>query len=78
MKVGAASVIEIDNDDLQTIQSFSDDPEGQTQAENLFADLAKQHGAQEGELEGFTEEGYYETGTYQVFLAYSYGGKQDG
>ena len=73
MKIPGPIVIELIDDNLQSVQAFSDGYDGRIQARSLFASLAKKHGARDDELEYFTADGYYETSTYQLFLACSYG-----
>jgi|GEM_PF-2287084 len=69
--IDTINVIEIADDDLQSLRAFPDDEEGNAKAEELFSKVAKENGAHDDELPAFLEEGYYETGNYQLFLVHS-------
>ena len=71
MKVDTVNVVEYADDDLLGIRSYSDDDEGNHEAEECFRAAAKEHGAHDNELAVFVEDGYYESGTYQLFLTHS-------
>ena len=71
MKIDTVNVIEVENDDFQSIISFAEGAEGNIEAEADFKTKAIEHGATEDEMEVFLEDGYYESGTYQLFLSHS-------
>lgn len=72
MKLDTVNVIEYNNDEIIRIDSFSDDKEGNVEAEELFSKMAKENGAIDADLENFAlDDGYYERGTYQLFLTHS-------
>lgn len=72
MKLNSINVIEYVDDSVIAVYSFSDDEEGNKEAENVFSRCAKENGAEDKDLEDYAlEDGMYEAGTYQVFLAHS-------
>lgn len=68
MKLNTVNVIEYADNTVLGITSFSNDEEGIKEAEAHFSALAKEQGVEEGELNAFVEEGYYEQGDYQLFV----------
>lgn len=70
-KIDTVNVIEFADDDLIEINSYEENEEGNKSAEARFRQCATEHGCQEEDLDSFVEEGYYEQGTYQLFLAHS-------
>jgi len=71
MKISTVNVIEYDVDTVHSVTSFADNDEGNKEAEVLFSEIAKKQGAEDSEMDLFLEDGYYEQGTYQLFLAHS-------
>jgi len=72
MKVNTVNVVEYNDDTILGITSFSDDEEGNKEAEDIFKRCAKENGATDEDLEAFIlEDGLYETGGYQLFLVHS-------
>ena len=72
MEVQTVNVIEYSDDTILAVHSFSEDEAGNKEAEELFSRCAKENGAEQKDLEDFAiEDGLYETGGYQVFLAHS-------
>lgn len=71
MKVDTVNVIEWDHGTLQQIVSFTDNENGNKQAEELFASFVKEHGCPEDEVEDCTENGIFEIDGYKTLLAHS-------
>jgi len=71
MKVDTVNVIEYADDTILGVTSFSEDDEGNKEAEAHFSKIAKEHGATEEDVDSFIEDGYHEQGTYQLFLCHS-------
>jgi hypothetical protein len=73
MKIQTVNVIEYKGDDLVSIRSYSEDDEGNKQAEEMFRNMIIEADPEmtEEEIEACTEEGYHEQGEYQLFLSHS-------
>ena len=71
MQVKTVNVIEYADDDISGVTSFEDNAEGNAEAEARFRQCATENGCQEIDLDSFVEDGYYEQGTYQLFLTHS-------
>ena len=71
MKVNAVNVIEYANDSILSARSFSEDAEGNKEAENLFKAILKEQDCTEEEIEFALKEKYHEQGDYQLFLIHS-------
>ena len=72
MKLSTVNVIEYVDDSVIGVSSFTDDEEGNKEASNLFGRCAKANGATDKDLKDYAlEDGMYECGTYQVFIAHS-------
>jgi hypothetical protein len=70
-KIQTVNVMEMANDDLLGVTSFIDDQEGNQEAEALFRERAIENGCEEKDVDSFIEDGYWEEGTYQIFLSHS-------
>jgi len=70
-KINTVNVIEMVDDDLLGITSFTDDEDGNKEAEARFHQCAIEHGCSDEDVESFIEDGYFEQGTYQLFLTHS-------
>lgn len=71
MNVNTVNVVEYIGDSLSSIRSFTDDEQGNKEANEMFGRIAKENGGDESEMEFYLEEGYYETGDYQLFITHS-------
>lgn len=72
MKLHTVNVIEITGDNFQQIVSFTDDDEGNREAEELFSKKAKENGAEDDNMESHLDDGCYLNGTYQLLLTHSF------
>ena len=72
-KINAVSVIEMANSDIIRVISFTDNEEGNTEAKNLFRSMLPPppRGPDLKDVEFFIDEGYWEQGSYQLFLTHS-------
>ena len=69
MKLNTVNVIEYRNDEIETLHSFSDDEEGNKEAEDLFSDIMRERdGMTEEDIKVALTDGFYEEGTFQLFL----------
>jgi len=80
MRLQTVNVIEydIDNSSIIGITSFSDDDDGNREAEKFFLTVIKENSGTESdrevaetENEYFLEEGYFQMGSYQTFITHS-------
>lgn len=71
MKLNTVNVIETINEDVRSIRSFTDDAEGNKQAEELFANCFSENGGESVALNFHLEEGYYSSGSYGLFIVHS-------
>jgi len=74
MKLSTVNVIEMADDSIIIgITSFSDNEEGNKEAEALFSSVVKENGddVTAEEMETFLEDGYFEAGSYQAFISHS-------
>jgi len=71
--VSTINVIEYANDTVLGVRSFTDNESGNKEAEEVYRSIIKEHDPDSTihEVEMFLEDGYYEQGDYQVFLAHS-------
>ena len=70
-QIQTVNVIEYSDDALIGVTAFPDDESGNKEAEAHFKKCATENGAVEEDIESFIEDGYYETGLYQLFLVHS-------
>ena len=73
MKIATVNVVEIADDSIIGIRSFSDNEEGNKEAETLFVECVKENGdnISDEEMEVFIEDGYFEQGSYLVVISHS-------
>lgn len=73
MKLNAVNVIECANDSILSVRSFTDDEDGNKEAEHLYKACVEENGdnVQPSEMETYIEDGYFEQGSYQVFITHS-------
>lgn len=72
MKLNTVNVIEYFSDSVQAVHSFTDDAEGNKEAELLFKQIAKDNSFSESAIEFGLEEGYLEHSLdYQVYIVHS-------
>lgn len=69
--LNAVNVIEYLNGTIMNVSSFTDDAEGNKEAEELFIRIATENGMEEQHKEMCLEDGLFETGDFQVFLTHS-------
>jgi hypothetical protein len=62
------NVVEMVDEDIISIKSFAQNADGKIDAKKMFKALAIEKGAEEDETRDFFDEGYYESGSYQLFL----------
>jgi hypothetical protein len=73
MKLETVNVIEYADDDLLGISSFDNTPEGNAEAEARFKATLVELGdsLSDEDISSFVEDGYWEQGSYQLFLSHS-------
>jgi len=79
MKQHTVNVIEVIEGNIESVHSFSDDEQGNQEAEHLFRTIIKENQDEnltESEVESYVEDGYYSSGngnetTYELFLIHS-------
>lgn len=71
MKLATVNVIEYNNGTVNFVISFTDNKEGNVEAEALFKKIAKENGMEDSDVEICLEDGLYENGDYQIFLTRS-------
>lgn len=72
MKINTVNVIEYFGM-VHAIHSFTDDIDGNKEAEDLFAEIAKDNQFSDADIEVGKEEGYLEdaNGEYQLYIVHS-------
>ena len=72
-KLDTINIVQYDEDTVTSIASFTDDSEGVNAAEGIFSALVKESDAQatDEEIADMLSDGWYESGTYQVFIVHS-------
>jgi hypothetical protein len=71
MQLQTVMVIEYTGSEIHSVRSFSEDKEGNKEAEALFVKLAKDNGMDATDIDACLEEGLFEEGDYQIFLVHS-------
>jgi hypothetical protein len=71
MQLQTVMVIEYTGSEIHSVRSFSEDKEGNKEAEALFVKLAKDNGMDDPDIDVCLEEGLFEEGDYQIFLVHS-------
>jgi hypothetical protein len=74
MKIQTVNVVEYFSDTIQSIHSFSDDAEGNAEAEKLFSEIAKENGFSDEDVAAGLEDGWLDTsGTnYNLYIAHAF------
>jgi hypothetical protein len=73
MKLNTVNVVECYADSLQALHSFSNDDEGQQEAEQLFKQLASENGFTKDEIKNGLEQGTMynaDNPDYQLFIVH--------
>ena len=72
-KVNTVNVIEYVDDSILSIRAYTDDEQGNKEAETLFKACVEENGdcILSTEMESILEDGYFEQGNYQVFITHS-------
>jgi hypothetical protein len=73
MKLHTVNVVEVINNSPYQLISFKDNPEGNKQAEKLFAQMIKENGAEKDNIDFYIEEGSYDhsNNEYGCYLIHS-------
>jgi hypothetical protein len=71
MRVSTINVIELVNESISQVCSFSDDDSGNKAAEKLFGKFAKENGFTRSDVKIGLEDGYLTREDYTVFLVHS-------
>jgi hypothetical protein len=71
MQLQTVMVIEYTGGEIQSVRSFSEDKEGNKEAEALFVKVAKDNGMDDTDIDACLEDGLFEEGDYQIFLVHS-------
>lgn len=73
MKISTINVVVVNDDNVSPIYAFSDDNDGQVEAEKKFATIIRTFNPDlsEPEISEFLFDKYYEQGTAQVFILQS-------
>jgi len=70
-KLNSVNVVEIIGCLVQEIDAFSDDQEGNNEAEELFRKKALENGATAEDMQTYMDDGCYCNGDYDIFLVHS-------
>jgi hypothetical protein len=71
MKVDTVNIIEYSDCSVLGVHSFSDDADGNKEAEQCFTTILKEQDVSDEDIEVALEEGYHEQGDYQLFITHS-------
>ena len=71
MKLATVNVIEYSNGTVDVVTAFTDDAEGNKEAEAMFTRVAIENGMDDEDEDICLDEGLYEEGDYQVFITHS-------
>ena len=71
MQMQTVNVIEYSGGAITSLRSFSEDKDGNKEAEALFEKVAKDNGMDDSDLDACIADGLFEEGDYQVFLVHS-------
>jgi hypothetical protein len=71
MQLQTVMVIEYTGGGIHSVRSFSEDKEGNKQAEELFVKVAKDNGMDDIDIDACLADGLFEEGDYQIFLVHS-------
>lgn len=72
MKVHTVNVIEMIDNGLRRITSFTDDKDGNIEAEELFTQIALENGAESEDMESHLDDGFFEKGYYILIISHSF------
>ena len=73
MKLQTVNVIEYFSDTIQAVHSFSDDKEGNAEAEKLFGEIAKENEFSDEDVEVGLDNGYLDRNcdNYTLYITHS-------
>ena len=76
MKLNTVNVIEVVDNNVTEVFSYTDNKKGNKEAEAMFAKLGKENGMKDGDLEASIENGYWNdedepANFYNVFITHS-------
>ena len=71
MKVNTVNVTKMSMPIILGIRSFSDDPEGNKEANQCFRDVLKKQNVSDEDIEAAVKDGYRDQGDYQLFITHS-------
>jgi len=71
MKINTVNVVEMTDDYTMSINSFEDNEDGNKEANSMFTKCALENGCSNEDVDSFIEDGYFEQGTYQLFIIHS-------
>jgi hypothetical protein len=71
MRISTVNMIEYYNGTVNLVTAFTDDKDGNAEAEDFFTRVAKENGMKDADTDDCLEEGMYEREDYQVFLTHS-------
>lgn len=72
MKVATVNVIEMVCDDIINLVSFSDDDDGNKEAEETFTNVIRENGAELNEVDACLENGFYVNNDYYASITHSH------
>ena len=70
-KIDTVCVVETVEGLLTGVCSFDETAKGNNEAEELFKQIALENGGEQEELESCFDNGYFDKGTYAVFITHS-------
>lgn len=70
-KLNTVNVVEVAGGVINSIRSFSDDEEGNKEAEVLFKLVALENGAKEEDVDSYIENAHFEIDDYDLLLTHS-------
>lgn len=71
-KIATVNVIESDDlDEITSVTSFSDTPEGNKDAEEMFISLILKNGANKSDVASYVDDGSFSDGPNKVYLIHS-------
>jgi hypothetical protein len=71
-EINTVNVLEVTNGDIQSIRSFQENAEGNTEAETLFAKILKNCNVEPDDIDSYIEDGSYsDDNGYEVFIIHS-------
>jgi len=71
MKVDTVNVIEYKEDTVENLFAFTNNEDGNSQAEEMFKTLATSHGCPDCDVESYVEDGHYTQNGWGVMLVHS-------